>query len=83
MAITDVLLYGDTERYAALRHELPIAIMDPFLLAVIDGRIHVMASTLEPGLWKEGLGQVRFEDLLLVTDDGSTTLTEYPYDLAP
>jgi Xaa-Pro aminopeptidase len=47
MATTDVLLYGDTERYAALRHELPIAIMDPFLLAVLDGRIHVMASTLE------------------------------------
>jgi Xaa-Pro aminopeptidase len=47
MATTDVLLYGDTERHAALRHELPIAIMDPFLLGVIDGRIHVMASTLE------------------------------------
>lgn len=54
MAITDVLLYGDTERYAALRHELPIAIMDPFLLAVIDGRIHVMASTLEPALVEGG-----------------------------
>jgi hypothetical protein len=38
---------------------------------------------LEPGLWKTGLGEVRFEDLLLVTDEGSTTLTEYPYDLAP
>jgi Xaa-Pro aminopeptidase len=44
---SDVLLYGDTERHAALRHELPIAIMDPFLLGLIDGRIHVMASTLE------------------------------------
>ncbi len=41
------MLYGDSERYAALRHELPIAIMDPFLLGVIDGRVHVMASTLE------------------------------------
>ena len=47
MATTDVLLYGDSERYAALRHELPIAIMDPFLLGVIDGRVHIMASTLE------------------------------------
>ena len=47
MATTDVLLYGDSERHAALRHELPIAIMDPFLLGVIDGRVHIMASTLE------------------------------------
>jgi Xaa-Pro aminopeptidase len=47
MGTTDLLLYGDTERHAALRHELPIAIMDPFLLGVIAGRVHVMASTLE------------------------------------
>jgi len=26
---------------------------------------------------------VRLEDLLLVTDDGSKTLTRYRYDLAP
>jgi Xaa-Pro aminopeptidase len=47
MATSDFLFYGDAERHAALRHELPIAIMDPFLLGVIDGRIHIMASTLE------------------------------------
>jgi Xaa-Pro aminopeptidase len=28
-----------------------------------------------------GIGGVRFEDLLLVTDDGCETLTRYPYDL--
>jgi Xaa-Pro aminopeptidase len=42
-----LLFYGDTERSAALRHELPLAIGDPFLLGVIDGLVHVMASTLE------------------------------------
>jgi Xaa-Pro aminopeptidase len=42
-----LLFYGDTLRSAALRHELPLAIMDPFLLGVIDGRTHVMASNLE------------------------------------
>jgi Xaa-Pro aminopeptidase len=47
MAIKDLLFYGDTERNAGLRHELPISIMDPFLLGVIDGRTHIMASTLE------------------------------------
>jgi Xaa-Pro aminopeptidase len=38
---------------------------------------------LEPGLWVPGLGEVRLEDLLLVTDGGSETLTDYPYDLTP
>jgi len=38
---------------------------------------------IEPGLWQGGIGEVRFEDLLLVTDDGSETLTQYPYELSP
>jgi Xaa-Pro aminopeptidase len=38
---------------------------------------------IEPGLYRTGLGEVRFEDLLLVTEDGSETLTEYPYELTP
>jgi Xaa-Pro aminopeptidase len=38
---------------------------------------------VEPGLWDREIGGVRFEDLLLVTDDGCETLTRYPYDLTP
>jgi Xaa-Pro aminopeptidase len=38
---------------------------------------------VEPGLWRRDVGGVRFEDLLLVTEDGFETLTDYPYDLAP
>jgi Xaa-Pro aminopeptidase len=38
---------------------------------------------LEPSLWQSGIGGVGFEDLVLVTADGSETLTDYPYDLAP
>jgi Xaa-Pro aminopeptidase len=153
----DLLIYGDTERNAALRHELPLAIGDPLLFGIVDGRRHVMTSVLErdriaavapdvelheldelgfgelresgisvsddpgegfqfslghgvglqvheapslgqlgheplvagdviavePGLWDRELGGVRFEDLLLVTDDGCETLTDYTYDLAP
>jgi Xaa-Pro aminopeptidase len=45
--VTDFLFHGDTERSAAMRHELPVSIGDPFLLGIVDGRMHVMASTLE------------------------------------
>ena len=45
--MTDFLFYGDTERSAAMRHELPVAIVDPFLLGIVGGRMHVMASHLE------------------------------------
>jgi Xaa-Pro aminopeptidase len=39
--------------------------------------------TLEPGLYRQGFGGVRLEDLVLVTEDGAENLTKFPYDLAP
>jgi Xaa-Pro aminopeptidase len=39
--------------------------------------------TVEPGLYRQGYGGVRLEDLVLVTKDGAENLTQYPYDLAP
>ena len=42
-----LLLFGDTERCAALRHEIPLAIMDPLLFAEVDGRRVVLTSVLE------------------------------------
>lgn len=36
---------------------------------------------VEPGLYRNGYGGVRLEDLLLVTDDGCEVLTDFPYDL--
>jgi Xaa-Pro aminopeptidase len=45
--MTDLLFYGNAEHSAAMRHELPVAIMDPFLLAVVGGRTHVMVNGIE------------------------------------
>ena len=39
--------------------------------------------TLEPGLYAAGVGGVRLEDLVLITDDGCEVLTRFPYDLEP
>jgi Xaa-Pro aminopeptidase len=38
---------------------------------------------VEPGLWRNGVGSVRLEDLILVTDGGYELLTDFPYDLSP
>jgi Xaa-Pro aminopeptidase len=45
----DVLIHGDTHRSAALRHELPLGILDPFSYFEIDGRRVVVISDLEAG----------------------------------
>jgi Xaa-Pro aminopeptidase len=37
--------------------------------------------TIEPGIYRHGVGGVRLEDLLLVTDDGHEVLTDFPYEL--
>ncbi|MDQ3162328.1 MAG: Xaa-Pro peptidase family protein [Actinomycetota bacterium] len=36
---------------------------------------------VEPGLYRQGFGGVRLEDLLLVTEGGFEVLTSFPYDL--
>ena len=58
-----LLLYGDTERNAALRHEVPIVVIDPFLFGVVDGRPHVMVSALERERIAEALPEAELHDV--------------------
>jgi Xaa-Pro aminopeptidase len=46
-AMSDVLIHGDTLRHAELRHELPLAVPDPFLYAELGGERHIVISSLE------------------------------------
>ena len=39
--------------------------------------------TVEPGLYRQGFGGCRLEDLVLVTENGAENLTTFPYDLSP
>jgi Xaa-Pro aminopeptidase len=58
-------------------HEPPSLSRDPSQLMAGD------VVTLEPGLYREGYGGVRLEDLVLVTENGAENLTNFPYDLTP
>lgn len=41
-----------------------------------------MIMTVEPGIYLPGIGGVRIEDDVLITDDGSRVLSDYPKDLS-
>jgi Xaa-Pro aminopeptidase len=57
-----LLLYGDTERSAALRHEIPVPIGDPFLFAEVDGRTYILTSRLETGRLARALPEATLFD---------------------
>src|SRR4051794_17412650 len=68
-----LLLYGDTERSAALRHEIPLAIVDPLLYVEMDGRTFISTSSLE----RERLAAARPDaELIDHTDLGFHALLE-------
>jgi Xaa-Pro aminopeptidase len=45
--LADVLIYADSLRSPEMRHEVPIAIPDPFIYAERDGERHVVVSSFE------------------------------------
>jgi Xaa-Pro aminopeptidase len=70
--------------YFGLGHGVGLEVHEPptLGLAVGDSLVPGDVIAIEPGVEGiDGIGGVRFEDLLLITDDGCETLTRYPYDL--
>ena len=47
--MADVLIYADSVRSPEIRHEVPLAVPDPFLYAERKGDRHVVASSFELG----------------------------------
>jgi Xaa-Pro aminopeptidase len=69
--VPDVLISGDTFRSPEMRHEVPVAIPDPFLYAERNGSRHVFVSALEyervravDGLEAHAMEEYGVDDLL-------------------
>jgi Xaa-Pro aminopeptidase len=69
----------------SLGHGVGLEIHEAPTLGIGDHDRLVVGDVLaiEPGLWDARIGGVRFEDMVLVTDDGYELLTQYPYGLDP
>jgi Xaa-Pro aminopeptidase len=73
--------------YFALGHGVGLEVHESPTLGLAVGEAPLVAGdvlALEPGIeGLPGLGGVRFEDLVLVTEHGCETLTDFPYALSP
>jgi Xaa-Pro aminopeptidase len=78
----EVLLEGF---FHSLGHGVGLEVHEQPVLGRLTGQELVAGDvvTVEPGLYRQGFGGCRLEDLVLVTENGAENLTDYPYDLAP
>jgi Xaa-Pro aminopeptidase len=58
----DVLIHGDTHRSAALRHELPLGILDPFSYFEVNGRRVAVIAAMEADRIQEAAPGVEIVD---------------------
>jgi Xaa-Pro aminopeptidase len=70
--------------YFSLGHGVGLEVHEAPLLGLAghDPLVAGDVVAIEPGIeGLDGIGGVRYEDLLLITESGCETLTDYPYDL--
>lgn len=68
--------------YHGLGHGVGLEVHEsPSLGMIGDELVAGDVITIEPGLYRQGFGGVRVEDLLHVTEDGYELLTDCPYDM--
>jgi Xaa-Pro aminopeptidase len=68
--------------YHGLGHGVGLEVHErPNLARTPDTLVAGDVITLEPGCYRKGFGGCRLEDMVLVLDDASELLTNFPYDL--
>jgi Xaa-Pro aminopeptidase len=68
--------------FHALGHGVGLELHErPHLGRLGDDLLAGEVVAIEPGCYRRGFGGCRLEDLVLITDAGCETLTDFPYDL--